>query len=65
MNIERGEIINPGLWPGSEAPQKELRVILIEHGIWESSGSLTHKKMVFTEEIEGLRHLSSYSSRGA
>ncbi|MCX8119197.1 MAG: hypothetical protein N3G78_14865, partial [Desulfobacterota bacterium] len=35
MAIHVGEVINPGLWPGSEAPQKVLRVLHVEHAVWE------------------------------
>jgi hypothetical protein len=57
ISIHVGDIINPGLWEGSEAPQKILRVLNIEHAIWETRDHITHKVMIFTEEVKGIRDL--------
>jgi len=57
MTISAGDILNPGIWDGSQSPMKVLRVVNIEHIIWEVSGSAKHKICVFTEEVEGTREL--------
>ena len=44
--------------PGSEAPMKVLKVLNVEHMIWEIEDShITHKLCVFTEEVEGTAEL--------
>ena len=57
MTISAGDIVNPGVWPGSQSPMKVLRAINVEHIIWESRAQVKHKVMVFTEEVEGTREL--------
>lgn len=57
MAIQAGQVINPGLWPGSKAPQKMLRVLHVEHTIFEIENRITHQTMVFTEEIDCIRDL--------
>lgn len=59
MAISRGDIVNPGLWDGSQSPMKVLRVVNVEHIIWknETTGGARHKVLVFTEEVEGTREL--------
>ena len=39
FSISRGDIINPGMWPHSQAPMKVLRVVAVEHIIWEIEDS--------------------------
>ncbi|NIM05163.1 MAG: hypothetical protein GTN65_06005, partial [Armatimonadetes bacterium] len=56
-SINKGDIVNPGMWPDSKSPMKVLRVVNVEHGIWETDKGITHKLMVFTEEVEGTREL--------
>jgi len=63
MNLEVGDVINPGLWPGSKAPQKMVRIVFIEHDIFESGDTLIHKKALFTEEVETMRDLTPYLSQ--
>jgi len=53
MAINVGDLINPGIWEGSQSPMKILRVVNLEHIIWEINSVVKHKLMVFTEEIEG------------
>lgn len=58
FSIHKGDIINPGMWPNSKAPMKVLRVVAVEHIIWEIENShIAHKLCVFTEEVEGTREL--------
>jgi hypothetical protein len=53
LPINAGDLLNPGLWPGSQSPMKILRVVNLEHIIWETDSHVKHKLLVFTEEIEG------------
>jgi len=48
--IRTGDIVNPGLWPGSEAPEKVLRVTRVEHILWDFGRAPAHKVCVYTEE---------------
>jgi len=57
MAINRNDIIEPNLWPGSRAPQTVLRVVNVEHILWEASGISKHKVLVYTEEVDGTREL--------
>jgi hypothetical protein len=51
MTIEKGSILNPNFWDVDLAG-KVLRVMKVEHGIWEAGDHITHKIMVYTEAIE-------------
>ena len=57
MAIHVGDVINPGLWEGSETPQKMLRVLHVEHSIFEIGNRITHQTMIFTEQIDCIRDL--------
>lgn len=57
MSIHAGDVINPGIWPGSESPMKVLRAVTVEHILWESNGITKHKICVFSDEVEGSREL--------
>jgi len=57
MPICKGDILNPGLWEGSQSPMKVVRVINIEHIIIEKEEGFGHKILVFTEEVEGTEEL--------
>lgn len=57
MTISKGDILNPGTWPNTQSPMKVLRVINVEHLIWESGVKVTQKLLVFTEEVAGTREL--------
>ncbi|MGA2516891.1 MAG: hypothetical protein ABSG44_10090 [Thermodesulfobacteriota bacterium] len=57
MPISVGDIINPRLWPGSEPPQKVLRVLNVEHIIWELNDTVKHKMLIFTDEVAGTWNL--------
>jgi len=57
MPINVGEIVNPGIWEDSQSPMKVLRVVNVEHIIWETSNRIKQKVMVFTEEVEGTEEL--------
>ncbi len=60
MTISAGELLNPGLWEGSQSPMRILRVRNVEHAVWETSrerghrqNAIGHKIMVYTEEVSG------------
>jgi hypothetical protein len=55
--ISVGDIVNPGLWPDSRSPMKVLRVVAVEHIIWESEGATKQKVMLFSREVDGTREL--------
>lgn len=57
MGISVGDIVNPVTWEGSQSPMKVLRVINVEHMIWETDTKVKHKVMVYTEEVEGTEEL--------
>lgn len=58
LSINTGDIINPVLWINSKAPMKVLKVVSVEHMVWETENShIAHKLCVFTEEVEGTREL--------
>ncbi len=57
MTISKGDILNPSIWPESKSPMKVLQVVAVEHLVWEVEGTVKHKIMVFTEEVEGTREL--------
>ena len=57
LGINSGDLMNPGIWEGSKSPMKILRVVNVEHLIWETNIEVKHKLMVFTEEVEGSREI--------
>lgn len=58
MSIAKGDIVNPGMWPNSQAPMRVLKVVSIEHIIWEIENShITHKICVFTKDVDGTEKL--------
>ena len=58
LSINTGDIINPGSWGNSNAPMKVLKVVSVEHIVWEIENShIAHKLCVFTEEVEDTRRL--------
>ena len=59
LSINKGDIINPGVWPDSQSPMKVLKVVNVEHLILESKtdNCIKHKLMVFTTEVEGTEGL--------
>ena len=56
MAMSKGDILNPGIWDDSHAPMKVLKIVNVEHAIWDVTG-LKHKIMIYTEEVEGTREL--------
>ena len=60
-----GEILNPGLWPDSQSPMKVLRVVAVEHLIWETDGATKQKVMVFSQEVDGTAELRLSVAGGA
>jgi hypothetical protein len=63
MTISAGDILNPGLWEGSNSPMKVLRVVSVEHTVWEIEGQVKHKVMIYTEDVEGTPELRLGASR--
>ena len=63
MAISAGDILNPSIWEDSQSPMKVLRVVGLEHLIWEVGGSVKHKIDVYTEEVEGTREVRRTISR--
>ena len=55
MTISVDDIINPSIWQDSQSPMKVLRVVGIEHIIWEVEGNAKHKIDIYTTEVEGTR----------
>jgi hypothetical protein len=56
-SISVGDIINPGVWEGSNSPMTVLKAVAVEHLVWEAQGEVKHKIMVFTTEMDGAREL--------
>ena len=52
-----GDLVNPSTWPDSEAPMKILRILNLEHIIWEIEGQIKHKICVYTEEVVSTKGL--------
>jgi hypothetical protein len=52
MPIAAGDLLNPGIWSGSESPRKLLRVVNVQHIIWENRGEAKQKIMIYSEEVE-------------
>jgi hypothetical protein len=58
QSIAKDDIINPGLWPNSKSPMKVLKVVSVEHMVWEIENShITHKICVFTKEVDDTEKL--------
>jgi len=51
MSIHAGDIINPANWPAYDDTSTVLRVVGVEHIIWEIT-TPKHKICIFTEAIE-------------
>ena len=50
LSIHAGDIINPVSWPNFKAPMKVLKVVSVEHIVWEiESSRIAHKLSIFTE----------------
>ena len=56
MTISPGDILDPGVWEGSKPPIRLLRIVNVEHLIWDMEG-VKHKILVFTKEVEGTREI--------
>lgn len=52
LNINIGDIINPGTWLKSQSPIKVLRVVGREHIIWQTNEKIKHKLCIYTEEVD-------------
>lgn len=50
--LHRGDLLNPGLWEGSQSPMKILRVLNVEHLLWESDSIVKQKVMIYSEEVD-------------
>jgi hypothetical protein len=62
MAITSGDIINPGVWSGSESPKTVLRVLNVEHIIWELNDTIKHEMLIFTDDVAGTRDLRKIPS---
>ena len=60
MSISVGDIINPGLWEGSQSPIKVLRVTKVMHDIFENGDEVRHVIAIFSEEVVRLDEFSDY-----
>jgi len=47
LPMNTGDLLNPGLWLGSQSPMKILRVVNLEHIIWETDSHIKHKLLVY------------------
>ena len=54
MAIPKGDLLNPRTWNGAYDGNKLLKVVNIEHIIWENKREKTvrHKVCFFTREVE-------------
>ncbi|MDD5738687.1 MAG: hypothetical protein PHY72_02030 [Candidatus Pacebacteria bacterium] len=59
LGISKGDILNPGIWENTQSPMKVLKVVNLEHLIWDvkAENCVKHKLMIFTKEVEGTRKL--------
>jgi hypothetical protein len=53
LGINSGDLLNPFGWEGSHSPVKILRIVNLEHMIWETETEVKHKLLVYTEEVDG------------
>ena len=53
MTVNKGDVLNPGLWSDSMYEGNVLKVVGIEHFIWELNNP-THKIAVYTEGMEDI-----------
>jgi hypothetical protein len=51
MAINVGDFLNPTFFPKVRLLNYILRVVKIEHLIWNTPGDMKHKIMIFTEAI--------------
>lgn len=51
-SINQGDILNPGSWSADVKPDLRLRVINIEHLLWQSEKGVAHKVCIYTEIME-------------
>ncbi len=56
LNINVGDLINPSIWPETGVHLLEiinmLRVINVEHIVWETEGQIRHTMLIYTEQVE-------------
>lgn len=51
MTFSEGDLINSAFFP-DENPGHRLRVVKVEHIVWDSDDHNAHKLCVYTEEID-------------
>lgn len=56
MSLSKGDLINSRSWPDSSTTHI-LKVLAVEHLIWQLNGVITHHKMVFTEAVRDTKEL--------
>ena len=52
LNINIGDILNTNMWSGTETNGKLIKVVKMEHFIWEYDSGPKHKIGIITKEIE-------------
>ena len=52
INIAKGDIINTQLWKETDSKDDILRVLNVEHIIWEVDKRINHKLCIFTERSQ-------------
>jgi hypothetical protein len=57
--VSVGDLLNPGNWEGAEHPGYVLRVVNVEHILWDfgKGSGPSHKICVFTEAVPDSRQL--------
>lgn len=57
--INVGDILNPTTWPNAESAKDVLRVVNVEHLLWEINGDIKQKILIFTEAVQNTEDLRS------
>jgi hypothetical protein len=59
MAINRGDIINPNIWPTAKTLEFILQVTNLQHIIWDSpmDNCVKHKLCVYTKQVPNTRSL--------
>ncbi len=58
FSFSKGDIINTGMDPNATFPKRVLKVVAVEHMIWEmDDSSIKNKICVFTESGKNTREL--------
>ena len=52
VGFNAGDLLDPGNWADSRSPVRILRIVNVEHKIWETNAEVKQKLLVYTEEVE-------------